>query len=132
MLTMRTLAYATKTMTFNNSLKAFPFGCAYYINIRCVIQKIHSKDVAEFILSIKILELGQVSLWCYTRFFEMTSFRLRRVLFFFLLKAQLNCLIAVILYGFDLRNHTRTYFDNSAWKILSLGTEYGCHSDFLS
>ena len=129
---MRGLTYTTKTVAFHDSLEAFPFGCTYYINIRCVIQKIHSEDVAELVLSIKILELGQVSLRCYTRFLEMTGFRLRRMLFFLLLKAQLNCLVAVFLCGFNLRNHTRTYFDNSAWKILSLGTEYGCHSDFLS
>ena len=129
---MRSLTYASKTMTLDYALKTFSLRCADHIYVGSVIQKIHSEDIAEFILCVEILELGQVSLRCYTRFLEMTGFRLRRMLFFLLLKAQLNCLIAVFLHGFDLRNYTRTYFDNSAWKILSLSTEYGCHSDFLS
>ena len=32
----------------------------------------------------------------------------------------------------DLRNNTWTSLNNSAWKIFSLGTENGSHSDFFS
>ena len=132
MLSMCALTYTTKSMAFNDSLKAFSFRCTYHVNIRCIIQEVYSKHVSELILGIKILKLGQVPLWSYTCFLKMTSFWLRCMLFLFLLKAQLNCFIAVMFYCFNLRNYTRTYFNNSAWKIPSLGTEHGCHSDFLS
>ena len=132
MLSVCTLTYTTKSMTFNDSLKTLPFRSTDDVYICCVIQEIHCEYIAKLILSVEIFELSQVSLWSYTRFLKMASFRLCRMLFFLLLKAQLNCLVAVILYGFYLRNYTRTYFDNSTWKILSLGTENGCHSDFFS
>ncbi len=62
----------------------------------------------------------------------MTHLRLCRVLLFLIDETQLNSLVAIILQSLNLCNNTRTYFDNSAWKILSLGTENGCHSDFFS
>ena len=47
-------------------------------------------------------------------------------------ETQLYSFVAIFLQSLDLCNHTRTHFDNSAWKIFSLGTENGCHSDFFS
>ena len=88
--------------------------------------------VTQLVLSFEILELGQVSLRCYTGFLEVTHLRLCRVLLFLLLETQLYSFIAIFLQSLDLCNHTRTHFDNSAWKIFSLGTENGCHSDFFS
>ena len=40
--------------------------------------------------------------------------------------------ITIFLYCTELRNNARTSLDNGAWKILSIGTENGSHSDFLS
>ena len=54
------------------------------------------------------------------------------MLLLIVLEAQLNCSIAVFFDCFNLSNDARTCFDNSAWYIFTIGTEYGCHSDFLS
>ena len=62
----------------------------------------------------------------------MTHFRLCCVFLFLVFKTQLYSFIAIIFQSLNLCNYTRTHFDNSAWKIFSLGTENGCHSDFLS
>ena len=132
MLTVSSLAYTTKTMALNYALKTFTLRCTYYIYEACVLQIINSDNITQFVSRLKILELGQVSLGCYTGFLEVTHLRLSCVLLFLINETQLNSLIAIILQSLDLCNYTRTHFDNSAWKILSLGTENGCHSDFFS
>ena len=48
------------------------------------------------------------------------------------LVAYLDGAVAILLHSLDLSNDARTGFDNSAWDVLPLGTEDGCHSDFLS
>ena len=86
-LTMRGLTYTTETVTFYDSLKSFSLRCADHIYEGRIIQKIYGKYISELILSIKILELSQVSLWGYACLLEMTGFRLRRMFFFFFLKS---------------------------------------------
>lgn len=54
------------------------------------------------------------------------------MLLLLILEAQLNSCIAIFFDTLNLSNNTRTCFDNSAWYVLTLGTENGCHSDFLS
>jgi len=54
------------------------------------------------------------------------------MLFLFIGKAHLYGFITVYFDRLYLSNYAGTYFDNSAWNIFSLGTENGCHSDFLS
>ena len=51
---------------------------------------------------------------------------------FFLVIGKLYSGITIFLYCTELRNNARTSLDNGAWNILSLGTENGSHSDFLS
>jgi len=40
--------------------------------------------------------------------------------------------ITIFLDCTQLRDNTRPSFDNGAWNILSISTENGSHSDFLS
>ena len=65
-------------------------------------------------------------------FFEVTGHRLGGVLVLLVLESELKGGITVGLYSFNLGNYTRAYFDNSARHVLAVGTENGCHSDFLS
>ena len=54
------------------------------------------------------------------------------LLLFFLVIGKLNSGVTI---GFDranLRDNTRTSFNDGAWNILSISTEDGNHSDFLS
>ena len=40
--------------------------------------------------------------------------------------------ITIFLYCTDLRDYAWTSLNDGAWNILSIGTENGSHSDFLS
>ena len=73
-----------------------------------------------------------MALGCNSGFLEMSHEGSRGVLLLCLLKTELKSGIAVLLNALDLSYNARTYFDNSAWHIFALGTEHGCHSDFLS
>ncbi len=63
---------------------------------------------------------------------EVAEFGLGEVLLLLVFKTKLEGLVAVGLYRLNLSNNTRTYFDNSARHVAAVGTENGCHSDFLS
>ena len=126
------LAYTTEAVTLNDALVALTFADAYYVNEIALVEQFGGDGVSGAVLSFETLELGQVSLGCYTGFLEVTQFGGGKVFFLLIAEAELYGIIAVLSHSLDLCNHARTYFDNSAWNVLSLGTENGCHSDFLS
>ena len=132
MLAVCGLTYTTETVTFYNALEAFTFGGAGDVDKVAVGEDVHADGVTKGIFFGKTIELGQVSLGGYAGGFEMAEFGFGAVFFFLLLKTELEGCIAVFLNCLDLSNHARTYFDNSAWNVFSLGTENGCHSDFFS
>ena len=130
-LTVSSLTYTTETMTLNDALESFTLRCACYINVSSIVEKFHCDYVTEVVLLV-ISELGQVSLWCCTSLLEVTHHLLGSVLFLLVLEAHLHSCVAIFLDSLYLSYNTRTYFDNSAWHILALSTENGCHSDFSS
>ena len=132
MLTVSGLTDTAKAMSLNYTLETFTFRSADDVNKCSVIKQFNGYGITQIQFCFKFFELSQVFLGSYSGLFEMAHQRLRRMLFFLFLKAQLNGCIAVFFYGLHLSNYTRTCFDNSAWYILTLGTENGCHSDFFS
>ena len=60
------------------------------------------------------------------RYYEVNN------IFEYMVETYLNGSITIFFNAFDLSHHTRTYFDNSARHVFAVGTEHGCHSDFLS
>ena len=131
-LTVSSLAYTTKTMAFYYTLETFTLRSTYNVNKSCVIEQFYGNSVTQIQLCFKFFELSQVFLGSYSSFLKVTHQRLCSVLLLLVLEAQLNSFITVLFYSFHLSNNTRTCFDNSAWYILTLGTENGCHSDFFS
>ena len=125
MLTVGSLAYTTETMALNNALETLTFGSSDNVYELGTVKQFYCYSVTQIQFSLKFFELGQVFLGCYSSLLEVTHQRLCSVLLLLVLEAQLNSCIAVLFY-------TRTCFDNSAWYILTLGTENGCHSDFFS
>ncbi len=73
-----------------------------------------------------------MTLGSYAGFLEVAFHGLRGVLRFLLFETDLHSLVAVFVGCLQLGNYTRANFDNSARQILAVGTENGCHSDFLS
>ena len=132
MLTVSSLTYTTETMTFHNTLEAFTFGSTYNVYIISAFEQFYGNSITQIQFCLKFFELSQVFLGSYSSFLKVAHKRLCSVLFLLVLETQLNSLIAVLFYSFHLSNNTRTCFDNSAWYILTIGTENGCHSDFLS
>ena len=132
MLTVSSLTYTTETMSLNYTLEAFTFRGSDNIYEGSVIKHLYSNSITQIQLCLKFFELGQVSLRCYSSSLKVTHQRFSCVLFLFVLETQLNSFIAILFYSFNLSNNTRTCFDNSAWYILTISTENGCHSDFFS
>ena len=130
-LTVSGLTHSAESVAFYDALEAFTFAGADNVHETTFSEEVYSESVSQCGGIFK-LELGQVSLRGYTGFFEVAGHRLGSVFLFFVLETQLHSLITIFFDSFNLSNHTRTYFDNGARNIFSVGTENGCHSDFLS
>ena len=85
-LTVSSLAYTTKTMSFNNALETFTFGGSDNVYEVNVIEQIYSNSITEIQFILKSFELSQVLLGRYSGFFEVTHQRLRSMLFLLLLE----------------------------------------------
>ena len=131
-LTVGALAYATETVTLYHTLETFTLRGTLDVDEVILIEEVDCDGVTEIVLAVKSFELGQVALGSYSGFLEVAGLRFCSVLLFLLDEANLNCVITVGFDSLDLGNYARTYFDNSARNIFSVGTENGCHSDFLS
>ena len=132
MLSVSSLAYTTEAMTLYHTLEATSFRSADYIYISSIFKQINGNSVTQIQFLFKTCELGQVSLGSSTSFLKVSHKRSARVFLLSFLEAELHGCITIFLHTLNLSYYTRTSFDNSAWNILSIGTEYGCHSDFLS
>jgi hypothetical protein len=126
------LAYTAETMTLNNALETVTFRSTCDVNEVYIREQVYSDNITELVLLVITLELSEVLHWSYACLLEVTHYRLRNVLFCRFLEAYLNSFVAVVLYGLNLRNYTRTYFNYSAWNVLSISTEDGSHSDFFA
>ena len=131
-LTVSALAYTTKTVTLHNALETLTLRGTNHVYKSSVIEQLYCKSVTQVQFLIKALELSQVTLGGNTSLLKVAHQRSRSILLLSFLETNLNGCIAIFLDGLNLRYHARTYFDNSAWHILALGTENGCHSDFFS
>ena len=134
MLTMSLPAYSGKAVTFYNSLETFTLRSTHNVYIRCVCEYIgNSKSVAELKLLSEIrLELDEFALRCGPCLFKMPLQRLAGMLLADFVIGKLHSGITIILYCADLRDYAWTSLNNGAWNVLSIGTENGSHSDFLS
>lgn len=132
-LTVRSLTDTAEAVTLDYTLKSLTLGGTDDVDEYRPFEEIHVDHITQIILAaIEPLELGQVSLGSNASLLEVTLKRLGRVLFLSINEPKLKCFIAILFQRLDLRHHARTYFNNSAWDVLPLGTEHGCHSDFLS
>ena len=129
---MSALAYATETVTLNHTLETFTLRGTLNVNEVILAEEIDCDGVTEFVLAVKSFELGQVALGSYSGFLEVTGHRGSGVLVFLFSETKLHGLITVFVSRFNLSNYAGAYFDNSARHVLAVGTENGCHSDFLS
>ena len=88
MLTVSSLTYTAKAMSFNNALKTSTFRGTDYINKNFTVENIHGNSITK-VQCIKSFELSQVFLGCYSCLLEVSQQRLCGMLLFHILEAQL-------------------------------------------
>jgi hypothetical protein len=91
------------------------------------------EDVTELGITGEIgIELDDLLLGGGPCLFEMALQSLAGLLLFLFVIGKLNGGVPIGLDRANLRDNTRTSFNDGAWNILSISTEDGNHSDFLS
>src|SRR5690606_38982156 len=114
-LTVRRLANTSKTMALYNSLEAFTFGCARYINILTLDKMLHRNCVAHFVFFFKSLVFGDFSLCNGSCFFGVPLGGLNCSLL--VIETKLKRFVPVNLFGSDLGNNTGACLNNGARNI---------------
>ena len=135
MLTVGSTTYTGKSVTLDYALESLSFRSTddiHECNALCE-DVCNSELVTEIQLPCEVyLKLDELAHRVGSCLFEVPLKRRAGVLFCGFVIGKLYSGITIFLYCTELRNNARTSLDNGAWNILSLGTENGSHSDFLS
>ena len=124
-----------EAVAVHNALETLTFGSTDYVHECDVLfdDVCQSDRVAklEFALEVRLKfdELAHRSDPCLCK---MTLKGLTGVLFCCFVIGKLHCFVTIGFDSADLRDNARTSLDDGAWKVLSISTENGSHSDFLS
>ena len=124
-----------ETITVDNALETLTLGGTDNINERSSILEdvFHCDDIAELEFNSEvILEFDEFAHRSCSCLFEMAHEGRAGVLFGCFVIGKLHCGVTIFLHGTNLRDNARTSLDNGAWYVLTIGTENGSHSDFLS
>ena len=135
MLTVGLTAYSCEAVTLHDSLESLTLGGSDYIHEAYALGEDvgYGKNVAEFQLLSEVCgKFRKLALGVDTRLLEVALESLAGVLFSGFVIGELYSGIAIILNCTELRNNARTSLDNGARYYLTVGTENGSHSDFLS
>ena len=122
-------------MALHYALEALTLGGTNYVNeLHIVSDDICEGDgVSELELTLEVCgEFHKLLLRGSSCLLKMTlEGRAGAFLFLFVI-GKLNCFVTIGFNSANLRDNTRTSLDDGAWNILSISTEDGNHSDFLS
>ena len=135
MLTVSLAADAGETITVYNALETLTFRSADNVTeLHILGEDVPDCElVSELELSREVvLEFDELFHGSCSCLLEMPLKRRAGVLLCCFVIGKLHCRITVGLHGADLRNNARTSLDDGAWYVLTISTENGCHSDFLS
>ena len=134
MLTVGLAAYTGKAVAVHNALETPTFRSTGNVNEHLLREDVcYAELVTELELALEVrLELHELAHRIGSCLFEVPHKRRAGVLFGCFVIGKLYSGITIFLNCTELRNNARTSLDNGTWKILSIGTENGSHSDFLS
>ena len=124
-----------ETITVNNALETLTFRSTDNVDeLDTLVEDVlNSHDVAKLELGGEVVgDLYELFLGSGPCLFEMALKSLAGVLFCCFVIGKLYSGITIFFDCTNLRDNTRTSLDNSARYILTVGTENGSHSDFLS
>ena len=122
-------------MTVNNALETLALGSTGHIHELDILGEDvgHRERGTEIQLSREVgLELDQLALGSGSCLFEMPLKRRAGVHFCGFVIGKLYSGITIFFNCTQLRNDARTSLDDGARYVLTVGTENGSHSDFLS
>ena len=135
MLTVSFTADAGEAVTLHDALETLTFGSTDNVHELYIIRNdvCYCDDVSELELSCEVCgEFHELLLGSSSCLFKMTlQGRAGAFLFLFVI-GKLDCFVTIGFHSANLRDNTRTSLDDGAWNILSISTEDGNHSDFLS
>ena len=134
-LTVGSTTYSGESVTLNYALESLTLRSTDNIDKCNALSEdvCNSQLVAEIKLPCEVrLKLNELAHRVGSCLFEVPLKRRAGVLFCGFVIGKLYSGITIFLYCTELRNNARTSLDNGAWNILSIGTENGSHSDFLS
>src|SRR5690625_1312196 len=118
-------------MTFDGTLKPFPFGSPCYVNEFASGKQICFNFLSNlYTIEIHIANFFRVALRRHASLFSMTCFGFARSFFFFIFKADLNCDIAIIFNVFLLKNDAWARLNDSNWNDLTIFREHLSHPAF--
>ena len=135
MLTVGLAADTGEMVTVDDALETFTFRSTDYVHERDLVFEdvLNGDDITESKLPGEIRrKLDELLLGSGSCLFEVPHERRAGVLFCGFVIGKLYSGITIFFNCTELRNNARTSLDNGAWNVLSLGTENGSHSDFLS
>ncbi len=135
MLTMGLTTYTLEVVTVYDALETLTLRGTDNINeLHVLCDDIsYCKGVAEFKLSCEVsLELNELLLRSGSCLFKMALKSRGGLLFFLFVIGKLYSDITIFFYCTNLCDNARTSLNNGAWYILTISTENGSHSDFLS
>ena len=134
MLTVGLTTYSGESVTLNYALETFTPRSTDNIYELDVIHDVLDRDgVSELDLSREVCrKFDKLALRSGSCLFEMPLKRRAGVYFLDFVIGKLYSGITIFFNCTDLRDNTRTSLDDSAWNVLSISTENGSHSDFLS
>ena len=134
MLTVGLAAYTGKAVAVHNALETPTFRSTGNVNEHLLREDVcYAELVTELELALEVrLELHELAHRIGSCLFEMPLKRRAGVYFLDFVIGKLYSGITIFFNCTDLRDNTRTSLDDSAWNVLSISTENGSHSDFLS
>ena len=134
-LTVGLAADSCEAVAVHNALETLTFRSTDHVHEGDLSLEdiLNGENVAELELPAVICgEFYKLALGSGTGLFEMPHQRRAGVLFADFVIGKLYSFVTVGFHCTDLRDNARTSLDNGARYVLTVGTENGSHSDFLS
>src|SRR4051812_18171165 len=120
-----------ESVTLNYTLETFTFCSTDNLYIFTFCEDFNSNGVANIFFFGIIAKFFYKSFGGSACFGKVIDLRLKRMLFVFVAKSQLECSLAITVFCSYLRNHARTSFNNSASSLLARRIEDAGHPNFF-
>src|SRR5690348_1482955 len=119
-------------MTLYHTLETLSFGSAYNGHLVAFGKDVNTNGVADIFISFAIAYFFYYFFCRSICFGKMIFFREKSMLFFFIPKSYLKCIVTISCNGFLLSDHAWPCFNNSDSSLLTTIIENAGHANFFS